>query len=128
MASETSSGSKLMGLFSGRNAKLETINHILTKTARERAERVQELERRVAQLEKELGRRVVQLEKELERRAQLEQELELARKRATELEVVANDRAHLLNKKDEELAFVRETLTESLTRNYELEQALANQK
>jgi len=106
--------------FSSRNAELQTMNRILTDAARERAERVQELERRVAQLEEELERRV----------AQLEQELEPALKRATELEVVANERAHLLNAKDEELAFVRETLTKCLTRNHELEQALAkiNQK
>src|SRR5215471_3303455 len=93
--------------FSGRNAKLETMNRILTDAARKRAERVEELERRVAQLE---------------------QELELGRKaieRAMELEVVAAERAHLLNEKDKELALVRETLTKCVSRNQELEKALA---
>ena len=95
--------------FSGRNAKLEAMNRILTDAARERAERVEELERRVAQLE---------------------QELEPARKRARELEIVASQRAHLLNEKDKELALVRETLTKCLFRNRDLEQALGkiNQK
>src|SRR5690349_14440207 len=76
----TSSGSKLMRLpFSGRNEKLETMNRILTDAARERAERIEELERRVAQLEREL----VPARKAIER--------------AKELEVVAAERAHLLN-------------------------------
>ena len=94
-------------LFSGRNEKLETMNRILTDAARKKAEPVEELERRVAQLE---------------------QELEPARKaieRAKELEVVAAERAHLLNEKDKELALVRETLTKCLFRNRDLEQALA---
>jgi hypothetical protein len=38
--------------------------------------------------------------------AKLEQELEPARKRARELEIVASRRAHLLNEKEEELALV----------------------
>jgi malonyl CoA-acyl carrier protein transacylase len=94
-------------LFSGRNAKLETMNRILTEAARKRAERVEELERRVAQLEQELefGRKAIE--------------------RAKELEVVAAERAHLLNEKDKELALVRETLTKCLFRNQELEKALA---
>ena len=41
-------------LFSGRNAKLETMNRILTDAARKRTERIEELERRGAQLEREL--------------------------------------------------------------------------
>jgi len=93
--------------FSGRNAKLESMNRILTDAARKRAERVEALERRVAQLE---------------------QELEPARKaieRAKELEVVAAERAHLLNEKDKEHALVRETLTKCVFRNQELEKALA---
>jgi hypothetical protein len=44
---------------------------------------------------------------------------------ASELEIVANKRAHLLNEKDKELALVRETLTKCLFRNRDLEQALA---
>jgi hypothetical protein len=111
--------------FSGRNAKLETMNRILTDAARKRAERVEELERRVAQLEQELefGRTAIE-----RRVAQLEQELEFGRKaieRAKELEVVAAERAHLLNEKDKELALVRETLTTCVSRNQELEKALA---
>jgi hypothetical protein len=35
-------------LFSGRNAKLETMNRILTDAARKRTERIEELERQVA--------------------------------------------------------------------------------
>src|SRR5262245_27172702 len=94
-------------LFSSRNAKLETMNRILTDAARERAERVKELERQVAQLE---------------------QELEPARKaieRAKELEVVAAERAHLLNEKDKQLADVRETATKQSFRIQELERTLA---
>jgi cell shape-determining protein MreC len=106
-----------MGLFSGRNEKLETMNRILTEAARERAKRVEELERRVARVE-ELERRV----------AQLEQELEPARNRLRELQKLADERAHLLNSKDEELALVRETLTKCLFRNRDLEQALLGQK
>jgi AmiR/NasT family two-component response regulator len=92
--------------FSGRNAKLETMNRVLTDAARKRAERVEELERRVAQLEQELefGRKAIE--------------------RAKELEVVAAERAHLLNEKDKELALVRETLTKCLFRNQGLEKAL----
>jgi len=94
-------------LFSGRNEKLETMNRILTDAARKKAEPVEELERRVAQLE---------------------QELEPARKaieRAKELEVVAAERAHLLNEKDKELAVAREALTERSLRIQELERTLA---
>src|SRR5215472_13617077 len=104
----TSSGSKLMRLpFSGRNEKLETMNRILTEAAQKRTERIEELERRVAQLE---------------------QELEPARKameRAKELEVVAAERAHLLNEKDKQLAEVREVATKYYFRIQELERTLA---
>jgi predicted RNase H-like nuclease (RuvC/YqgF family) len=94
-------------LFRGRIAKLETMNRILTDAARKRTERIEELERQVAQLK---------------------QELEPARKaieRARELELVAAERAHLLNEKDKELAAVREALTERSVRIQELEHALA---
>jgi len=93
--------------FGGRNAKLETMNRVLTDAARERAERVEELERRVDQLE---------------------QELEPARKaieHAKELEVVAAERAHLLNEKDKQLADVREAATKYYFRIQELERTLA---
>ncbi len=102
-------------LFRGRNAKLETMNRVLTDAARKRAERIEELERQVARLERQV--------------AQLEQELEPARKaieRARELEVVAGQRAHFLNEKDQELAVVREALTERSLRIQELEYTLAN--
>ena len=105
---KASSGSKLMRLlFSGRNAKLETMNRILTEAAQKRTERIEELERRVAQLEREL---------------------EPARKvseRAKELEVVAAERAHLLNEKDKQLADVREAATKYYFRIQELERTLA---
>jgi len=39
--------------FSGRYEKLETMNRILTDAARKKAERIEELERRVAQLEQQ---------------------------------------------------------------------------
>ena len=93
-------------LFSGRNAKLEMMNRILTDAARKRTERVEELERQVAQLQ---------------------QELEPARKaieRVRELEAVAAHRAHLVNEKDKELAALREALTERLLRIQELEHTL----
>ena len=100
--------------FSGRNEKLETMNRILTEAAQKRTERIEELERRVAQLEREL--------------AQLERELVPARKaieRAKELEVVATERAHLLNEKDKQLAEVREAATKYYFRIQELERTLA---
>ena len=74
-------------LSSGRNAKLETMNRILTDAARKRAEWIE----------------------------QLETQLEPARKaieRARELEVVAAQRADLLNEKDKELADLREALVQ----------------
>jgi uncharacterized coiled-coil DUF342 family protein len=83
-------------IFSGRNTKLETMNRILTDAARKRTERIQELETQVTQLERQVVR--------------LKQELEPARKRARELEVVAAQRADLVNEKDKELAAVREEL------------------
>jgi hypothetical protein len=114
--------------FSGRYKKLETMNRILTDAARKRAKRIEELERRVAQLEQELER-VAQLKRELETAREALETARGAMERTKLLEVVAAERAHLLNEKDEELAFVRETLTESLTecllRNQELERALA---
>jgi predicted RNase H-like nuclease (RuvC/YqgF family) len=94
-------------LFSGRNAKLETMNRILTDAARKRTERIEELERQVAQLK---------------------QELEPSRKaieRARELEEVAAQRAHLVNERDKELAALREALTERSLRIQELEHTLA---
>jgi predicted RNase H-like nuclease (RuvC/YqgF family) len=101
-------------LFSGRNAKLETMNRILTDAARKRTERIEELETQLAQLERQV--------------AHLKQELESAReaiKRAEELEVVAAQRADLLNEKDKELADVPEALTERSLRIHELERTLA---
>jgi chromosome segregation ATPase len=101
-------------LFSGRNAKLETMNRILTDAARKRTERIEELETQLAQLERQV--------------AHLKQELEPARKaieRAKELEVVAAERAHLLNEKDKQLAEVREAATKYYFRIRELEKALA---
>jgi len=95
-------------LFSGRYAKLETMNRILTDAARKRTERIEELETQLVQLERQV--------------AHLKQELEPARKRASELEVVATQRAELLNEKDKELAFVRQTLS---VRILELERTLA---
>jgi len=93
--------------FNGRNEKLETMNRILTEAARKGTERIEELERRVAQLE---------------------QQLETARKaieRVKELEIVAAERAHLLNEKDKELAVVREAVTNRYLRIQELERTLA---
>jgi hypothetical protein len=87
--------------FSGRYAKLETMNRILTDAARKRTERIEELEDQLAQFERQV--------------AHLKQELETARKaieRAREVEVVAAQRADLLNEKDKELADVREALTQ----------------
>jgi len=93
--------------FSGRNEKLETMNRILTEAAQKRTERIEELERRVAQLEREL----VPARKAIER--------------ANELEVVATERAHLLNEKDKQLAEVREVATKYYFRIQELERTLA---
>jgi methylthioribose-1-phosphate isomerase len=86
--------------FSGRNAKLETMNRILTDAARKRAERIKELEHQVDQLES-------------------------ARKRASELEMVATQRAHLVNEKVEELAAVREVLVQRARRIKEQAKELA---
>jgi chromosome segregation ATPase len=98
-------------LFSGRIAKLETMNRILTDAARKRTERIEELENQLAQLERQL--------------AHLKQELEPARKRARELEVVAAQRADLVNERDKDLAVVREALAKSSLRIQELEHTLA---
>ena len=98
-------------LFGGRNAKLETMNRILTDAARKRAERIEELETQLAQLERQV--------------AHLKQELEPARKRARELEIVAAERADLINEKDKELAVIREALTEHSLRIQELERTTA---
>jgi predicted RNase H-like nuclease (RuvC/YqgF family) len=100
--------------FSGRYAKLETMNRILTDAARKRTERIEELENQLAQLERQV--------------AHLKEELEPARKaveRARELEAVAAQRADLLNEKDKELADVREALTERSLRIQELERTVA---
>jgi hypothetical protein len=86
--------------FSGRNEKLETMNRILTEAAQKRAERIEELER----------------------------ELEPARKaieRARALEVVAEERAQLLNEKDKQLAELREAATKYCLRIQELERTMA---
>jgi hypothetical protein len=72
-----------------------------------RTERIEELERRVAQLEQEL----VPARKAIER--------------VKELEIVAAERAHLLNEKDKELAVVREAVTNRYLRVQELERTLA---
>ena len=87
-------------LFSGRYAKLEAMNRILTDAARKRTERIEELERQL-----EPAREAIQ--------------------RVKELEVVAAQRAHLLNEKDEELKVVREALTKCTLRIQELEHTLA---
>src|SRR5260370_13422010 len=100
--------------FSGRYEKLETMNRILTDAARKGTERIEELETQLAQLERQV--------------AHLKQELETAREaveRVRELEVVAAQRADLLNDKDKELAVVRQALTERSLRIQELEHSLA---
>jgi predicted RNase H-like nuclease (RuvC/YqgF family) len=81
-----------------RNAELENMNRILTDAARKKAERIKEVEDQVAQLEHQA--------------AHLKQALESARKRESELEVAASQRAHLLNEKDKEIAALREVLTQ----------------
>jgi hypothetical protein len=91
--------SRLMKLpFSRRNAELENMNRILTDAARKKAERIKEVEDQVAQLEHQVGH--------------LKQALESARKRESELEVAATQRAHLLNEKDKEIAALREVLAQ----------------
>jgi chromosome segregation ATPase len=77
--------------FGRRTAELETMNRILTDAARNRAERIKELEHQFPRLKTALAS---------------------AHKRATDLEVVEAQREHLLNEKDEELAGVREALTQ----------------
>ena len=89
--------------FSGRYKKLETMNRILTDAARKRAERIEELERRGAQLERELEERVAQLKRELETAREALETARGAMERTKLLEVVAAERARLLNEKDEEL-------------------------
>jgi predicted RNase H-like nuclease (RuvC/YqgF family) len=101
-------------LFGGRTQKLKTMNRILTDAARERSKRIEELERRIEELERQI--------------AQLQQELEPARRaigRARELEVVAAERAHLVNERDQELAIVREALTKCSLQVENLERSLA---
>jgi predicted nucleic acid-binding Zn-ribbon protein len=101
--------------FSGRIAKLETMNRVLTDAARKRSERIEELESQVGQLERQV--------------AHWKQELDLALaaiERAKELETVAAQRAHLLNDKDAELATVREALTQCMLRLQELERGSAS--
>jgi chromosome segregation ATPase len=115
-------------LFSGRIAKLETMNRILTDAARKRTERIEELERQVAQLKQELepARKAIERARELEevaaQRAHLlnEKDEELG----TAREAVAQG-AHLFNEKIEELAAVREALTKCSLRIQELEHTLA---
>src|SRR5262245_17061745 len=103
--------------FSGRNEKLETMNRILTEAAQKRTERIEELERRVTQLEGEL---------EITRKAiERVKALEVAAERVKALEVAAAERAHLLNEKDKELADVREAATKYALRIQELERTLA---
>jgi malonyl CoA-acyl carrier protein transacylase len=100
--------------FSGRNEKLETMNRILTEAAQKRTERIEELERRVAQLERELktAREALEPAREAIERAKL-------------LEVVAAERAQLLNEKDKQLAHVTEVANKCYFRIEELERALA---
>ena len=92
--------------FSGRNDELENMNRILTESAQKRRVRIEELERRVAQLEREL-------------KAPRE-----AIERARVLEVVAAERAQLLNEKDKQLADVREVASKCYFRIQELERNL----
>src|SRR5262249_16223488 len=94
-------------LFGGRTQKLKTMNRILTDAARERSKRIEELERQIAQLQQEL---------EPARRAT---------ERATEREVVAAERARLVNERDQELAIVREALTKCSLQVENLERSLA---
>jgi prefoldin subunit 5 len=110
--------------FSGRYEKLETMNRILTDAARKRAERIEELERRVAQLERELEQ-VAQLKRELETAREALETAREAMERTKLLEVVAAERALLLNEKDKQLAEVREAATKYYFRIQELERSLA---
>jgi chromosome segregation ATPase len=105
--------------FSGRTAELETKNRILTDAARKKAERIKELEHQVAQWEHQ----VAQLKTELQ---SARKRIETGCKRASELEVVAAQRAHFLNEKVEELAAVREVLTQRSLRIQELEKTFQN--
>jgi DNA repair exonuclease SbcCD ATPase subunit len=79
-----------MWFFSGRIAKLETMNRILTDSARQRAERVEELERTLAQQTERLERtgaqqteRIEELERTL---AEQEHRLLAMQKREAALE------------------------------------------
>jgi chromosome segregation ATPase len=107
--------------FGRRTAELETMNRILTDAARKRAERIKELEDQVAQLENQVAHLKPELESARKRATELEV---VAAQRATELEVVVTQRAHLLNGKDERIAGAREALTRCSLRIRELENAL----
>jgi hypothetical protein len=103
-----------VGLFSGRNAELETMNRILTDAARSRTARIEELEHQLAQ-------RAVRIE-ELERQVTLlgQQVIQLG-----QFEALFNEYAHMVNDRDKELAVVREVATKFSLRVQELERILS---
>jgi chromosome segregation ATPase len=84
-------------LFGGRTAELETMNRILTESARERAERVEELERAV------------------EAYGPMKTHLSEARARVKELEEAATSRAARIQELEREL---REALTEFAAKDF----------
>ena len=142
-------------LFSGENAKLKTMNQILTDAARKRTNRIEQLEDQVAQLSESLRKATERLreleserdhlfnekdreqreaaierdhlfnEKDREQREGAVERDHLCRELAVQREA-AVQRAHLLNEKDRELAAVREVLTECKFRIRDLEGVLRN--
>jgi len=75
-----------MWFFSGRIAKLETMNRILTDSGRRRAERVQELERTLAHQTERIEERERTVAQQTERIEELEHRLLAMQKRETALE------------------------------------------
>jgi chromosome segregation ATPase len=90
-------GAPVVKLFSGRVSQLETMNRILTDSARQRAERVEQLERKLDIVEPQLQE---------------------ARKRLKELEEAATERAARIQELENE---IRELRIEYATKVQELE-------
>ena len=113
-------------LFSGENARLKTMNQVLTDAARKRTERIQQLEDQARKRTERIEQLEDQAHRAIERVGELEQEIAEKDRELAVVREAAEQRAHLLNEKDRELAVVREALTKHALRIQELERTLGN--
>src|SRR5262249_20597735 len=104
-----------MWFFSGRIAKLETMNRILTESGRRRAEQAQELERTIAQQTERIAQQTERIAQQTERIEELERTIAQQTERIEELERTLAEQGLAMQKREAALEEHNRELTNAAT-------------